>query len=260
MALFMFNVVSNLKCRQQNVNGAFNELRRLVPTYPPDKKLSKNEILRLAIKYIRLLSNVLEYQKQQEQQLENASTCKQRELVQGNEAHPSPISVSTPPEVYSLSQKVSIGLIGATETSNSRAREHSFFVHSQAAVKRPLASYPSPPSAVSHHLQYLPTITYECAFASNSLTPLKLEIPDLGISKSKTNTKKLKTSTSFRSCRSKGTLKREENHSSSSSSSSHSSLVSLLQQDGIQSPELLRSSSADSSSFFFSDSEHESDL
>uniref|UniRef100_A0A834VFA1 T-cell acute lymphocytic leukemia protein 1 n=1 Tax=Sarcoptes scabiei TaxID=52283 RepID=A0A834VFA1_SARSC len=58
---------NNLKCRQQNVNGAFGELRRLVPTYPPDKKLSKNEILRLAIKYIRLLSNVIEYQKQQEQ-------------------------------------------------------------------------------------------------------------------------------------------------------------------------------------------------
>lgn len=55
-----------MKCRQQNVNGAFNDLRRLVPTYPPDKKLSKNEILRLAIKYIRLLSNVLEYQKGQQ--------------------------------------------------------------------------------------------------------------------------------------------------------------------------------------------------
>ncbi|XP_075590815.1 LOW QUALITY PROTEIN: uncharacterized protein LOC124491163 [Dermatophagoides farinae] len=59
---------NNLKSRQQNVNGAFGELRKLVPTYPPDKKLSKNEILRLAIKYIRLLSNVLEYQKQQQQQ------------------------------------------------------------------------------------------------------------------------------------------------------------------------------------------------
>ena len=49
--------------RQQNVNGAFSDLRKLVPTYPPDKKLSKNEILRLAIKYIKLLSSVLEYQK-----------------------------------------------------------------------------------------------------------------------------------------------------------------------------------------------------
>lgn len=48
--------------RQQNVSGAFAELRRLVPTYPPDRKLSKNEILRLAIRYIRLLSNILEWQ------------------------------------------------------------------------------------------------------------------------------------------------------------------------------------------------------
>src|SRR5882724_12400941 len=57
---------STVHCRQQNVNGAFSDLRRLVPTYPPDKKLSKNEILRLAIKYIRLLSAVLDYQKQEE--------------------------------------------------------------------------------------------------------------------------------------------------------------------------------------------------
>nr|XP_027198343.1 protein kinase 4-like [Dermatophagoides pteronyssinus] len=61
---------NNLKSRQQNVNGAFGELRKLVPTYPPDKKLSKNEILRLAIKYIRLLSNVLDYQKQQQEEEE----------------------------------------------------------------------------------------------------------------------------------------------------------------------------------------------
>lgn len=57
---------SNVHCRQQNVNGAFADLRRLVPTYPPDKKLSKNEILRLAIKYIRLLMAVLDYQNQEE--------------------------------------------------------------------------------------------------------------------------------------------------------------------------------------------------
>lgn len=55
---------SRERWRQQNVNGAFSDLRRLVPTYPADKKLSKNEILRLAIKYIKLLSSVLEYQKQ----------------------------------------------------------------------------------------------------------------------------------------------------------------------------------------------------
>ncbi|XP_049881363.1 uncharacterized protein LOC126377592 [Pectinophora gossypiella] len=49
--------------RQQNVSGAFAELRRLVPTHPPDKKLSKNEILRQAIRYIGLLCEVLEWQK-----------------------------------------------------------------------------------------------------------------------------------------------------------------------------------------------------
>lgn len=50
------------KWRQHNVNRAFVNLRRLVPTYPPEKRLSKNEILRMAIKYIRLLESILEYQ------------------------------------------------------------------------------------------------------------------------------------------------------------------------------------------------------
>ncbi|XP_029460591.1 T-cell acute lymphocytic leukemia protein 2 [Rhinatrema bivittatum] len=45
--------------RQQNVNSAFAELRRLIPTHPPDKKLSKNETLRLAMKYINFLIGVL---------------------------------------------------------------------------------------------------------------------------------------------------------------------------------------------------------
>lgn len=59
--------------RQQNVSGAFAELRKLVPTYPPDKKLSKHEILRNSIRYINLLSGVLEWQKRQEMKLlENA--------------------------------------------------------------------------------------------------------------------------------------------------------------------------------------------
>uniref|UniRef100_A0A0B6ZHF8 BHLH domain-containing protein n=1 Tax=Arion vulgaris TaxID=1028688 RepID=A0A0B6ZHF8_9EUPU len=51
--------------RQQNVNGAFCELRKLVPTHPPEKKLSKNEILRMAIRYINILRKVLEFQKNQ---------------------------------------------------------------------------------------------------------------------------------------------------------------------------------------------------
>ncbi|KAL3867882.1 hypothetical protein ACJMK2_040728 [Sinanodonta woodiana] len=56
---------SRERWRQQNVNGAFSELRSLVPSHPPDKKLSKNEILRLAIKYINLLRRVIEYQDQE---------------------------------------------------------------------------------------------------------------------------------------------------------------------------------------------------
>ncbi|KAK1798106.1 hypothetical protein P4O66_000600 [Electrophorus voltai] len=50
---------SRERWRQQNVNGAFSELRKLIPTHPPDKKLSKNEILRLAMKYINFLVKLL---------------------------------------------------------------------------------------------------------------------------------------------------------------------------------------------------------
>ncbi|XP_053985056.1 uncharacterized protein LOC128893558 isoform X3 [Hylaeus anthracinus] len=73
---------SRERWRQQNVSGAFAELRKLVPTHPPDKKLSKNEILRLAIRYIRLLSNVLEWQKAQDR---NDAT--QHEEKQINDNH-----------------------------------------------------------------------------------------------------------------------------------------------------------------------------
>ena len=41
------------------MSGAFAELRRLLPTHPLDKKLSKSEILKLSIKYIKLLQGVL---------------------------------------------------------------------------------------------------------------------------------------------------------------------------------------------------------
>nr|KAG5701588.1 hypothetical protein BaRGS_024838 [Batillaria attramentaria] len=56
---------SRERWRQQKVNSAFCQLRRLVPTHPPDKKLSKNEILRLAIRYINLLNTVLDFQQHQ---------------------------------------------------------------------------------------------------------------------------------------------------------------------------------------------------
>lgn len=57
------------KWRQHNVNRAFVNLRRLVPTHPPDKRLSKNEILRMAIKYIKLLESILDYQERSERNL-----------------------------------------------------------------------------------------------------------------------------------------------------------------------------------------------
>ncbi|XP_078353109.1 uncharacterized protein LOC144637893 [Oculina patagonica] len=51
---------SRERWRQQHVNLAFGELRKLLPTYPPERKLSKNEILRLAMKYIGFLDNLLQ--------------------------------------------------------------------------------------------------------------------------------------------------------------------------------------------------------
>lgn len=42
-----------------SVNMAFNTLRLLIPTEPPDRKLSKIEILRLAGSYITHLDNQL---------------------------------------------------------------------------------------------------------------------------------------------------------------------------------------------------------
>lgn len=48
------------RVRVEAFNVAFSELRKLLPTLPPDKKLSKIEILRLAICYINYLNHVLE--------------------------------------------------------------------------------------------------------------------------------------------------------------------------------------------------------
>lgn len=55
----MFATSKRERWRQQNVNMAFSELRKLLPTHPPDKKLSKVDILRSSIKYIRFLDSVL---------------------------------------------------------------------------------------------------------------------------------------------------------------------------------------------------------
>lgn len=54
------NVYLRERVRVEAFNLAFAELRKLLPTLPPDKKLSKIEILRLAICYIAYLNHVLQ--------------------------------------------------------------------------------------------------------------------------------------------------------------------------------------------------------
>ncbi|KAI1727903.1 helix-loop-helix DNA-binding domain-containing protein [Ditylenchus destructor] len=46
--------------RQSNVRQAFDKLRRVIPAYPPDRKMSKSEILRTAIRYITILEYCLD--------------------------------------------------------------------------------------------------------------------------------------------------------------------------------------------------------
>lgn len=48
------------RIRVEAFNMAFSDLRKLLPTLPPDKKLSKIEILKLAICYIAYLNHVLD--------------------------------------------------------------------------------------------------------------------------------------------------------------------------------------------------------
>lgn len=45
--------------RMLSINSAFDQLRRHVPTFPYEKRLSKIDTLRLAIAYIALLSDIL---------------------------------------------------------------------------------------------------------------------------------------------------------------------------------------------------------
>lgn len=46
------------RVRTENVNAGFENLRKLIPTDPEDRKLSKIEVLRLATSYINHLYNL----------------------------------------------------------------------------------------------------------------------------------------------------------------------------------------------------------
>lgn len=46
------------RARTENVNAGFDKLRKLIPTEPVNRKLSKIEILRLSTSYIKHLYNL----------------------------------------------------------------------------------------------------------------------------------------------------------------------------------------------------------
>ena len=109
---------SKERWRQQNVNSAFNELRRLLPTHPPDKKMSKNEILRLTIKYINFLSDLRDDHEQMMKKMEEENPTKEEEIE--------PMTcdkVSPAPESPILME--SSGMCRATRSRESRSSSES---------------------------------------------------------------------------------------------------------------------------------------
>uniref|UniRef100_A0ACB8ET19 T-cell acute lymphocytic leukemia protein 2 n=1 Tax=Sphaerodactylus townsendi TaxID=933632 RepID=A0ACB8ET19_9SAUR len=103
---------SRERWRQQNVNSAFAKLRKLIPTHPPDKKLSKNETLRLAMRYINFLVKVLGDQGLQQtvspqgrilglfQPSPSLESMEELTLIEDSEV-PSPSTTSNVPECWS---------------------------------------------------------------------------------------------------------------------------------------------------------------
>ncbi|XP_074001573.1 transcription factor 15-like [Numenius arquata] len=63
--------------RTHSVNTAFGALRRLIPTRPADRRLSKVETLRLASSYISHLANVLLLQRRQAEGADDPQPCPQ---------------------------------------------------------------------------------------------------------------------------------------------------------------------------------------
>ncbi|CAH3130351.1 unnamed protein product [Porites lobata] len=111
---------------------AFGELRKLLPTYPPDKKLSKHDILKLSMKYITFLSTVLKEMDSNEPNI--CSDCG----VLGNEdsskcsASPSGSTSSSDCGVLSTKldlEHVSIGYIHLLSAQTWKPRLKRFCVH-----------------------------------------------------------------------------------------------------------------------------------
>ncbi|XP_071508954.1 uncharacterized protein [Diadema antillarum] len=89
---------SRERWRQQNVNSAFAELRRLLPTHPVDKKLSKNEILRLTIRYINFLMELRDDQIDGESEQGEAIAMDAFENIEPEVPSPIAAVVKTEPE------------------------------------------------------------------------------------------------------------------------------------------------------------------
>lgn len=70
-----FATMKRERWRQKNVNIAFSDLRRLLPTYPPNRKLSKVDILRTTINYIRFLDDLLKKMDGLERDKGDQSNC-----------------------------------------------------------------------------------------------------------------------------------------------------------------------------------------
>lgn len=121
---------SRERWRQQNVNGAFADLRRLVPTHPPDKKLSKNEILRLAIKYIKLLSSILEYQKKNEPLLDESEKTDDEKRPEGQTTLLGHDSIKAEPQNDELCQD------GISEASSPASSLSSVSSHTDGQEER----------------------------------------------------------------------------------------------------------------------------
>ncbi|KAJ7993204.1 hypothetical protein DPEC_G00270020 [Dallia pectoralis] len=119
---------SRERWRQQNVNGAFVELRKLIPTHPPDKKLSKNEILRLAMKYINFLAKLLDDQDGPVGVDDRGESLVRDEILQGmmspdNSSCGSLLDGDGSPESYSKDQDLSV------ESRMSRCLHHKPGLH-----------------------------------------------------------------------------------------------------------------------------------
>lgn len=88
--------------RQQNVNAAYAELRKLLPTHPIDKKLSKNEILRMTIRYINFLVKLRDEQEEEAKRLQGVSVDSLKNGQNGCDTSPVTVKteqVDSPPSV-----------------------------------------------------------------------------------------------------------------------------------------------------------------